>query len=202
MEKRKSFKNVLLSTICENMNKNILKEYSNFQPNLFDQNDAMTRTGEFNVNGEKVIVEPSKFGKYNVYKFGPALGDYLAQFDEDKVAQQIAEMYLDDENEMSHILEYANPDDVLLFHTSKGKNIEFPFIDVSLYINGMNALQKRNERYAIAAESMEEDLQYNNDPAAETEEDADWMIMWKNNQLNKNDEESYVDYLNRLKGMY
>ena len=97
MEKRKSFKNVLLSTICENMNKNILKEYSNFQPNLFDQNDVITRTGEFNVNGEKVIVEPSKFGKYNVYKFGPALGDYLAQFDEDKVAQQIAEMYLDDE---------------------------------------------------------------------------------------------------------
>ena len=66
----------------------------------------------------------------------------------------------------------------------------------------MNALQKRNERYAMAAESIEEDLQYNNDPAAETEEDADWMIMWKNNQLNKNDEESYIDYLNRLKGMY
>ena len=54
----------------------------------------------------------------------------------------------------------------------------------------------------MAAESMEEDLQYNNDPAAETEEDADWMIMWKNNQLNKNDEESYIDYLNRLKSMY
>ena len=66
----------------------------------------------------------------------------------------------------------------------------------------MNALQKRNERYAMAAESIEEDLQYNNDPAAETEEDADWMIMWKNNQLNKDDEESYIDYLNRLKGMY
>ena len=202
MEKRKSFKNVLLSTICENMNKNILKEYSNFQPNLFDQNNVITRTGEFNVNGEKVIVEPSKFGKYNVYKFGPTLGDYLAQFDEDNVAKQIAEMYLDDENEMSHILEYANPDDVLLFHTSKGKRIEFTFKDVYLYINGMNALQKRNERYAMAAESIEEDLQYNNDPAAETEEDADWMIMWKNNQLNKNDEESYIDYLNRLKGMY
>lgn len=188
MEKRKNFKNILLSVICENIDKNILKEYSNFQPNLFDQNDAITRTGEFNVNGEKVIVEPSKFGKYNVYKFSSAFGDYFAQFDEDKVAQQIAKMYLDDENEMSHILEYANPDDVLLFHTSKGKNIEFPFKDVSLYINGMNALQKRNERYAIAAES--------------TEEDADWMIMWKDNQLNKNDEESYIDYLNRLKGMY
>ena len=203
MEKRKSFKNVLVSTICENMDKNTLKEYSNFQPNLFDQKDVVARTGEFDVNGEKVVVEPSRFGKHNVYKFGQALGDYLAQFDKDKMAKQIAEMYLDDENEMSNILEYANPNDILLFHTSNGNNIEFPFSEVSFYIKGMKALQTRNERYATAAnESMEEDLQYKDDPAAETEEDADWMIMWKNNQLDKNDEESYIDYLNRLKGMY
>lgn len=191
MENKKSFKSTLLSVICENMDKNILKEYSNFQPDLFDQKDAITRTGEFNVNGEKVTVEPSKFGNYNVYKFGPALGDYLAQFEADeKTAQTVAEMYLDDENEMSSILEYANPDDVLLFHTSKGKNIEFPFKEVAFYINGMNALQKRNARYETAAESIEED------------ENSDWMQMWKDNQMNRNEEESYIDYLKRLKDMY
>ena len=202
MKNKKSFKTMLLHTICENINKNILNEYSNFQPNLFDQKDIVTRTGEFDVNGEKVIIEPSKFGNYNVYKFGPVLGDYLAQFDKDKIAQQIAEMYLDDENEMSSILEYVNLDDVLLFHTSKNKNIEIPFKEINLYIRGMNALQNRKDRYSMAAESIDEDLEYENDPAAETDTEADWMIMWKNNQLNKNDNESYFDYLNRLKDRY
>ena len=194
---------MLLHTICENINKNILKEYSNFQPNLFDQKDTIARTGEFDVNGEKVTVTPSKIGNYNVYTFSSTAGDYFNQFDNvDDIAQAIAEMYLDDDNEMSSILEYANPDDVLVFHTSKNKNIEIPFKEVSFYIKGMNALQNREARYAIAAESINEDLEYEDDPAAETDTDADWMIMWKNNQLNKNDDESYFDYLRRLKDTY
>ena len=198
MEKKKSFKNMLLSIICENIDKNTLKEYANFQPDLLNKKDVIARTGTFDVNGETITVEPSKFGNYNVYKFGPALGDYLAQFeDEDKAAQKIAEMYLDDENEISSVLEYANPEDVLLFHTSKGKNIEFPFKNVSLFINGMNALQKRQMRYDVAAESINEDI-----IPTENEEEADWMVMWKNNQLDKSEDESYIDYLKRLKDSY
>ena len=54
----------------------------------------------------------------------------------------------------------------------------------------MNALQKRNARYETAAESIEED------------ENSDWMQMWKDNQMNRNEEESYIDYLKRLKDMY
>lgn len=203
MKNKKSFKNILLHTICENINKDILKEYSHFQPNLFDQKDVLPRTGEFDVNGEKITVEPSKIGNYNVYKFGITAGDYLNQFtNSDDIAEAIAEMYLDEENEMSSILKYANPEDILLFNTSKNKNIEIPFKDVMLFINGINALQKRQEVYGMAAESINEDTLYDNDPAAETDTDADWMIMWKNNQLDKDDTEPYIDYLKRIKDIY
>lgn len=190
MQNKNTFTLRLLQAICENVTNPVFKEYVNFQPDMFDTKNATPKAGEIDVNGEKVTVRPSKNNDCYVYEFGPALGDFLKDKDDEEQLSTLAQWIYNGDNEFGKILDLADKNDILLFHTSENNKFQIKVGDVYTYVNFLK-YQDAHGPVTMAAESINED----------SEEDEDWMIMWKNSKAKKEDE-PYLDFLNRLKDSY
>ena len=187
MAYKDSFTLHALQIICENVTDPVLKEYVNFQPNMFDKKNATPKSGTIDVNGEKVNVRPSKNNDCYVYEFGPKLSDYLYGMTDDERIEELAGfMYDVDNNEFGKILDLADKDDILMFNSSNG-NFAINVGDVYRYLNYLKYQDAHNK---LAAESIKE-----------ADEDSDWLVIWQNSRAKK-DDEPYLSFLNRLKDSY
>jgi hypothetical protein len=173
MENQQSFRNILLKAIYENSENKLFKE--SFNPECLEEG--------WKDNLKKGLATAAVAG--SLIGGNPAKASDSVHWSLPDGAQQAYEY--DDKSPIADLYQAQNDIEAFAKENNIVKTDDGYYTDQ--YGNKFN-------------EHDLEELMAGRDPFAEaTEDEADWMVMWKNSRQKK-DDEPYIDYLHRLKDSY